>query len=544
MKKLSVCFLILFLCLCCFAACDQSQKPEESEVETSGCEHEHTGEMIPSEYTHFYQYTCGCPSNEIAEMHLDSDGDGRCDICEYNMSEHEHIYENHHDENGHGWSYTCGCLTPPNFALHSDGDNDGECDVCGYDGMGIVLPENALLVEFESWISQLNAENVTEIKTTFEYVGVAPGSLKDISRTVDKSVIADVIEKYRQLPMMSVPAEDTYILGGSAFSIEFILSDGTVKKLFFNNGHYIYGFNQETLSALCYFRLDAPTLEGYDNVEKSNGFITYREPCYVWRKDGSCEPCRVCKIDVGAFEFIEIEAPTDPTRSDLLVDTDFGTLTFVDNSVFYILEYGNKYYRLVGKNLDEMIEDASKKEYKLTMNDPEWLYEDLKPTYRVGETVSVKIRMAYDLGYIFLVNGARVYDDRYVSGEYWEFTFTMPERDTEIDFLTYDGFLPDKNYSVLIEAYLIKHQDAEYVYIDKYYGETSRGALVAMIVAGDYSDEEWQEKIGNVTIEYYNGNRITVYYRGKFYTLTEAYSEGCITFEELQKIAEQHASAE
>ena len=323
MKKLSVCFLILFLCLCCFAACDTLLNPEEleevtscdghwhteeSEVETSGCEHEHTGEMLINEYTHSYQYTCGCPSNEIAEMHLDSDGDERCDICEYNMSEHEHIYENHHDENGHGWSYTCGCLTPPNFALHSDGDNDGECDVCGYDGMSV--------------------------------------------------------------------------------------------------------------------------------------------------------------------------------------------------------------------------------DYTLTMNDPEWLYEDLKPTYKVGEIVSVKIRMAYDLGYIFLVNGARVYDDRYVSGEYWEFTFTMPERDTEIDFLTYDGFLPDRNYSVLIEAYWIKHQDAEYVYIDKYYGETGRGALVAMIVAGDYSDEEWQEKIG------------TVYYRGKFYTLTEAYSEGYVTLEELQKIAEQHASEE
>ena len=93
MKKLSVCFLILFLCLCCFAACDLSQKPEESEVETSGCKHEHTGEMLINEYTHFYQYTCGCPSNEIAEMHLDNDGDERCDICEYNMSEHEHIYK-------------------------------------------------------------------------------------------------------------------------------------------------------------------------------------------------------------------------------------------------------------------------------------------------------------------------------------------------------------------------------------------------------------------------------------------------------------------
>lgn len=505
--------------------------------------HEHTGEMLISEYTHSYQYTCGCPSNDIAEMHLDGDGDGRCDICEYNMSEHEHTREEHRDANGHGWSYTCGCMTPPNFALHSDGDGDGACDVCGY-GMSVDIPSNGLLSNFEAWLSKLDVEDVAEIKTTFEYVGVAPGSLKDIFRTTDKGIIAEMIAKYASVTMTPVSREDTYISGGSAVTIEFILSDGRVKELYFNNGFYAYGLDQDGISALYYFELDSvPTLKEYGNVLRSHGFITYREPGYALRDNDSCEPDYVCDIEVGAFEFVEIEAPAESVRSDLYVDTEFGTLIFIGNSIFYIREYGDKYYRLVGKNLDEMIEEALRPDYTLTMNDPEWLFEELEPTYKAGETVSVKIRKAMDLGYIFLVNGEDIATECDTDGDYWEFTFIMPEGDAKIDFLTYDGFLPDRNYSVLIRAYWMQNLDAEYVYIDEYYGETNCGALVAMIVSGDYDDEVWQEKIGDVTIEYYNGNRITVYYGGEFYTLTEAHEKGYITDEELREIAELRAGS-
>ena len=45
--------------------------------------HEHTGEMHSGEEAHWYTYTCGCPSNEIAELHYDYDNDGLCDICAY-----------------------------------------------------------------------------------------------------------------------------------------------------------------------------------------------------------------------------------------------------------------------------------------------------------------------------------------------------------------------------------------------------------------------------------------------------------------------------
>ena len=189
----------------------------------------------------------------------------------YTLKEHEHTYQKYQDEIGHGWSYTCGCDTPPNFSQHFDGDGDQKCDDCGYD-----MVIHALLHEYASWLSELNSEDVAEIKTSFEYVGVSPGKFMDVSRTTDKAVIADVIDKYANISMKSVSREETYVDGGSAFTIEFMLTDGMVKKFHFNNGFYTYGLTQDENSPLCYFELNSvPTLKCYDNVTASYGFVTY-----------------------------------------------------------------------------------------------------------------------------------------------------------------------------------------------------------------------------------------------------------------------------
>lgn len=181
--------------------------------------------------------------------------------------------------------------------------------------------------------------------------------------------------------------------------------------------------------------------------------------------------------------------------------------------------------------------------YALTMSDEDWswLYEPLESGYKGGDEVSVKIRMATDTGFLFLVNGEDIAECRDVDGLYWEFTFVMPHRDTVIDFKTYDGFLPDANYARLIEAYYLKNPSAENVSIVHYYGEFSSGALVAMIDnGGGYDDALGEEIINGNVIEYINGNRITVLYENEFYTLTDAYNNGFITDEELESIADQH----
>lgn len=273
---------------------------------------------------------------------------------------HEHTYETYQDEISHGWSYTCGCMTPPNSAQHFDGDENGYCDECEY-YVGIKEPKRAFLHECEGWLLNLDAESVEAIKTTFEYVGVAPGELKEIKSTSDKSVIADIVEKYAYLEMTSISREETFIDGGSAFTIEFIFTDGTEKILNFNNLNYVCGSNQDEISALSYFRLDhIPTLQGeawYNNVRSYSSFITYIDVCVIYSGEEL-----ICEIPVNELEFVRIEKEQElPLLPKYIAETEFGNLIFLTDTVFYIDlidgGYSNKYV-LVGKNIDEIIAEC------------------------------------------------------------------------------------------------------------------------------------------------------------------------------------------
>ena len=57
------------------------------EITIETIDHEHTGKWYSGEEAHWYQFTCGCESPDVAELHLDDNGDQKCDICEYIMTE-------------------------------------------------------------------------------------------------------------------------------------------------------------------------------------------------------------------------------------------------------------------------------------------------------------------------------------------------------------------------------------------------------------------------------------------------------------------------
>ena len=172
--------------------------------------------------------------------------------------------------------------------------------------------------------------------------------------------------------------------------------------------------------------------------------------------------------------------------------------------------------------------------HSITMNDEEWLYEKIPSAAKAGEPVQVKIKFATDLGYLFLVNGEEVnMTDN--TNEYWLFSFTMPDEDVEIDFKTYDGFLPDVNYGTLIETFWLQNLDAEYVSIREYYGEYD-GAIVAMIDSCDYTSNIWCEEVAGMDFMYGDGNRLLVLKDGTFHTLTGAYDRGVLSKESIENL--------
>ena len=529
---------------------------------------EHTYEYVGNDYTHQKVYTCGCGTPDIAEMHVDYDEDNFCDLCQ---NEHKHVYTPWYNNETYHWNVgdclwnACDLGT---YAEHYDNDGDCICDACDYDlpvcehqwddgielegGSGayvmeytcslcgskrrehitIIPPEICFLRNLTGceWLNEITAEDIAQIKIISGAVGVAPGSLNNVSSSTDEAVISRIFEEYYWLDTTPISKMEGEIDGGGGVTVKFILKDGTSKELYINNGNYRDPDGN-------YFELlSTPKFKDTDNASKAYGFITYIGIGTVYDKDNNA----VCEIPIDELEFdydLDLDLP-DLDPYNYVLKTEFGNLEFISPDIFY-MESGEACV-LVGKNLDELISHATAIDYSLVMNDEEWLYEDLKSSYKAGDTVTVKIDMAIDLGYLFLVNGEDIADCRDVDGLYWEFSFTMPACDVDIDFKTYDGFLPDRNYGILIETYWKQNLESDYVYVENYYGEFPGGAIVAMIASGGYDDAIWEETVGEITIRYCNGNRILVLYEGEFYTLTDAYNNGYITAEDLTDIAAKH----
>ncbi|MBR2320563.1 MAG: leucine-rich repeat domain-containing protein [Clostridia bacterium] len=93
-----------------FAGCNlnallNSSTGESTQYSTSET-HEHTGEWIANEWTHYWQYTCGCPAPDIAELHMDYDANNVCDVCGWVLTSpdssdepHVHVYKQIPTEN-------------------------------------------------------------------------------------------------------------------------------------------------------------------------------------------------------------------------------------------------------------------------------------------------------------------------------------------------------------------------------------------------------------------------------------------------------------
>ena len=266
-------------------------------------QHEHTGEWHTSETTHYYQYTCGCPSPDIAELHLDGDGDGKCDVCKYYM------------------------LGEGNHFLR----NQSGCE----------------------WLNEITAEDIAGIKIISEYVGVAPGNLKNIESSTDEAVIARIFEEYYWLDTRPISKMEGQIDGGSGVTVKFILKNGAIKELYINNGNY-----RDTNGN--YFELlSTPNFKDSDNAIKAYGFINYMGMGTVYDIDNNI----VCEIPIDELEFVEHDGShdCDVTGYYYTVETEFGALYFdYSNDLFYLqFEEGEvdyiEYYQLVGKNLDELI---------------------------------------------------------------------------------------------------------------------------------------------------------------------------------------------
>ena len=262
-------------------------------------EHEHTGKWYKNETIHFYEYTCGCENRDIAELHLDGDGDELCDICSYQM-----VAEGNH------------------FIRNQAG---------------------------AQWLCEITADDIAEIKMISGGGGpLSPISFTHISSSRNQAVISSIFEEYYWLDSTPVSEEKTQIADGGYFSVQFILNNGEVKKLNFINGDFYYD------GVSNYFELmRLPVFRDGTNFVKKYGFEAIENRFQIHLMDETS----VCEIPVSAFEFTEL---TDDICLDDIAPTYYtemrGTkISFIRDCYFYMNDNRSVYYQLAGKNLDELL---------------------------------------------------------------------------------------------------------------------------------------------------------------------------------------------
>ena len=281
-----------------------------------------------------------------------------------NEEEHEHIFTyTSAGEIGHYiTSSLCGCSYEEGTLDHFDENIDLICDACGYDMNEDYPPLVDTTIPLRNltrceWLNELTAEDIAEIKIISGAVGVAPGNLNNISSSTDEAVIARIFEEYYWLDTAPISKMEGQIDGGGGVTVKFILKNGTAKELYINNGNYL-DTNGD------YFELlSTPKFKDTDNATKAYGFITYLGTGTVYDKDNN----PVCEIPIDELEFVESDGCVDAmvTGYYYTVETEFGTLYFdYSNDLFYLqFEEGEvnyiEFYRLVGKNLDELIAEYS-----------------------------------------------------------------------------------------------------------------------------------------------------------------------------------------
>ena len=535
MKKLLL-FLLALTLVISLASCDM--------FILTDCKHT-VGEYRSNNDQHWRNYTCGCDIDAVYEDHYDENSDGKCDACGYGMyNGFDHICstEYYKDAENHCLRSVCGCHGFPEFLEpHYDLNGDEICDVCGYFMVG--GEEYVALTDFESWLEIATAEGIVEVKTILE-PGWNYGDLITIHSSTDKDSIAQMIEACKKIELEPVPEDVDLETVPGHFEIEFTFMGGDVKTIYFS-GRSLY---REYGTRNRYFALNIPSLESCLHYETSYSFATYSKDSaivYLYDYDDGGSLVEYCKLDkIGKLEFEAYPDVTYPENEPThIIRTEFGDIFVMSHIDFYIMDgsENNTWFRLTNADFYQLFDRALQTDFTVTMNDPNWLAEKLEPTYKAGDTVTVKIYMATDTGYMFFVNGQEIGMSDWGDG-LWIFTFTMPKENVIIDFKTYDGFLPHWNYGALIENYWMDHFDSDRIWVGEYYGEFESGAIVAYMYCDccAYDDALWTEYIGEYAINYCNGHRIEVLYKGDFYTLTEAYDNGWLTDANIAEIAEMH----
>lgn len=157
---------------------------------------------------------------------------------------------------------------------------------------------------------------------------------------------------------------------------------------------------------------------------------------------------------------------------------------------------------------------SEQQQYSLTVNGSDYLYESLHNTYKVGEEVSVKVKIKPYEGVKVLLDDEALVKAKSAQNDYWQFTFEMPAHDATLDITYYEWFdepilygfyiaFRDKNGDPIEEFNKdVKSAEAIADYATPYYDENGVKVYTNNVGANVFADSK--EKVSNIGYELEN----------------------------------------
>ena len=278
--------------------------------ENTEIEHKHTfGEWHYDEISHWCSWNCSLDACDIDTYgeHYDKDSNGYCDACEYQMIHTEHTGEWKWNEESHSYQYTCGCITEEIAELHYDHDIDSYCDACGYKLSG----ENTDTYSFEELFGISDYIDINDIsKVIIDYCNGSIGRpiLHDVFISTDENYIASVVDFISNASFTR--ATDSYD-GVGVYDV-ILADDSRTFEFSFTSRDEFY------VNGICYnstekFPLTGRFDDGYEYIETfSDVYVSSYGSEFILPFDISEIHLRRFEVDFFAYDFTK--------DADLIVD--------------------------------------------------------------------------------------------------------------------------------------------------------------------------------------------------------------------------------
>lgn len=236
-------------------------------------------------------------------------------------------------------------------------NNESNSGVLPYDGLvvtnttydlgipSIFFPYRGSFNELYRWVDNLNVEDVVQVRYEHAYIGVAPGSLKDISYTTDEE---DIENSYRILfgEVQEISPNEGMVAGGGYVKYEFVTTYNRAYSFkVANNRLYVNGRYYKFVSNF-YYKFQHADTECYAfDTNDMPAWDKYEIYTYV------TESVKVGDYDgLGEFEFCIDDWLIESAPSYYLKSViDVNLLILSSNQFMIEDDYRPVVYKIIGK---------------------------------------------------------------------------------------------------------------------------------------------------------------------------------------------------